>query len=90
MRPKRKRDIITSEDLENAKPEIKEGDFVVVNTGWHKYFKIKPYDFFNYFPSFYDSAGEWFVEKKVKAVAIDGGVMDSPHTQKRGYYDNGY
>ncbi len=46
MRPKRKWDIITSEDLENAKPEIKEGDFVVVNMGWHKYFKIKPYDFF--------------------------------------------
>jgi kynurenine formamidase len=33
MRHKRKWDIITSEDLENAKPEIKEGDFVVVNTG---------------------------------------------------------
>ena len=78
MRHKGKWDIITAEDLENAKPEIKKGDFVVINTGWHKYFKTKSYDFFNYFPSFYDSAGEWFVEKKVKAVAIDGGAMDSP------------
>ena len=41
MRHKGKWDIITAEDLENAKPEIKKGDFVVINTGWHKYFKTK-------------------------------------------------
>ena len=78
MRHKGKWDIITDKDLEKAKPKIEEGDFVVINTGWHKYFKTKPYTFFNYFPGFYDSAGEWLVKKKVKAVAVDGGAMDSP------------
>jgi len=78
MRDKGKWDIITAEDLENAKPKIEEGDFVVVNTGWYKYFRQKDYDYFNYFPGFYESAGNWFVEKKVKAVAVDGGAIDSP------------
>ena len=78
MRHKRKWDIITAEDLENAKPKIKEGDFVVVNTGWHKYFLTQHYVFMNHFPGFYDSAGEWLVKKKVKAVAVDGGALDSP------------
>jgi len=78
MRDKGKWDIITAEDLENAKPKIEEGDFVVVNTGWYKYFRQKDYDYFNYYPGFYESAAKWFVEKKVKAVAVDGGALDSP------------
>ena len=78
MRHKGKWDIITADDLENAKPKIEEGDFVVVNTGWHKYFRKENYVFFNHFPGFYESAGKWFVQKRVKAVAIDGGAMDSP------------
>jgi len=78
MRHKGKWDIIGKKDLDNAKPKIKKGDFVVVNTGWHKYFLTKSYDYFNYFPGFYTEAAEWFVEHEVKAVAIDGGAMDSP------------
>jgi len=78
MRHKKKWDIITAEDLEDAKPKIREGDFVVVNTGWHKYYLTRHYVFMNHFPGFYDSAGKWFVKKKIKAVAIDGGAMDSP------------
>lgn len=78
MRHKGKWDIIGAKDLDNAKPEIKKGDFVVINTGWHKYFLTKPYDFMNYFPGFYTEAAEWFVEHEVKAVAIDGAALDSP------------
>lgn len=78
MRHKGKWDIITAEDLENARPNIEPGDFVVINTGWHRYFSKENYVFFNHFPGFYESAGKWLVEKKVKAVAVDGGAMDSP------------
>lgn len=78
MRHKGKWDIIGAKDLEEARPKIKPGDFVVVNTGWHKYFLTKPYDFFNYYPGFYDEAGQWLVDHGVKAVAVDGGAMDSP------------
>ncbi|MCP3429929.1 cyclase family protein, partial [Opacimonas viscosa] len=33
--PKQKWEVITAEDLENATPKIKEGDIVIINTGWH-------------------------------------------------------
>ena len=78
MRHKGKWDIITAEDLEKATPKIEKGDFVVLNTGWHKHFLTQHYVYMNHFPSFYDSAGEWFVKKGVRAVAIDGGAIDSP------------
>jgi kynurenine formamidase len=78
MRHLKKWDIIGEKDLDNARPKIQKGDFVVINTGWHKYFPTQSYDFFNYFPGFYTEAAEWFVEHDVKAVAIDGGAMDSP------------
>ncbi len=78
MRHKGKWDIIGYKDLENARPRIKKGDIVIVNTGWHKYFLTKSYDFFNYYPGFYTEAAEWFVEHGVKCVGIDGGAMDSP------------
>ena len=77
MRHKGKWEIITAEDLENATPKIEEGDFVVINTGWHKYFKTKPYDYFNYYPGLYDSAGKWLVDKKIKALAVDTGATDT-------------
>ena len=78
MRHLKKWDIIGKKDLDNAKPKIKKGDFVVVNTGWHKYYPDQGYVFFNHFPGFYTEAAEWFVEHEVKAVAIDGGATDSP------------
>jgi len=62
-----------AKDLNNAKPKIKKGDIVIVNTGWHQYFPSKSYDFFNYYPGFYTEAAEWFVEHEVKMVGIDGG-----------------
>ena len=35
---KKKWEVITADDLENASPQIREGDIVIVNTGWHKYY----------------------------------------------------
>src|SRR5260370_41343242 len=34
--PKKKWEIITAEDLENARPQIRKADIVSVNTGWPK------------------------------------------------------
>lgn len=70
MRDKGKWGEIEAKDFEKAKPEIKRGDFVVVNTGWHE--KIKPgksYDYYHYYPALLPSAAEWLVRKKVKAIA---------------------
>jgi kynurenine formamidase len=78
MRHKGKWDIITAEDLENAKPAIKEGDFVVVNTGWHKYWRWDNYAYYNHFPGLGPEAAEWLIKKKIKGLAGTWGATDSP------------
>ncbi len=74
MRHKKKWDTITAEDFEKATPKVQEGDFVVVNTGWHTWFKPigmgdKAYEYFHYYPGLVPSAAEWLIKKKVKAIA---------------------
>ena len=75
--PKEKWGVITAEDLENARPRIREGDIVIVNTGWHKYYGDNQH-YYGYSPGFYKEAGEWFVEKKVKMVGSDTQALDHP------------
>lgn len=81
MRHKKKWDTITAEDFNRATPAIQEGDFVVVNTGWQKWFKPvgmgdKAYEYFNYYPGLVPSAAEWLIKKKVKAIAGTWPVCD--------------
>lgn len=75
--PKKKWEIITSDDLENAEPKIQKGDIVIVNTGWHKYWGDSQ-QYFCYSPGFYKEAGDWFVEKGVKGVGNDTQALDHP------------
>jgi kynurenine formamidase len=81
MRNKNKWDTITAEDFEKATPKIKEGDFVVVNTGWHHQYKPigmgdRAYEYFHYYPGLLPSAAEWLIKKKVKAIAGTWPVCD--------------
>ena len=69
---------IDSKDLENAKPKIEPGDFVVFNTGYHKLWRVDNYAYFNYYPSLGPDGAEWLVKKKVKAVAGTWGATDGP------------
>lgn len=75
--PKKKWEVITAEDLENARPQIREGDIVIVNTGWHRYYGDNRH-YYAYAPGFYKDAGEWFVERKVKMVGSDTQALDHP------------
>jgi len=75
--PKKKWELITAEDLENATPEVREGDIVIVNTGWHKYYGDNV-TYYGYAPGFGREAGEWFVEKKVKMCGNDTQALDHP------------
>ncbi|MBW1668271.1 MAG: cyclase family protein [Deltaproteobacteria bacterium] len=34
--PKKKWEVITPEDLENARPKIEKGDIVIIHSGWHE------------------------------------------------------
>lgn len=78
--PKKKWELITAEDLENATPKIEKGDIVIVHTGWNKYWGDNE-RYFCESPGLGREAGEWFVEKGVKAVGVDQQALDHPlHT----------
>jgi len=75
--PKEEWEVITPEDLENARPEIRPGDIVIVHTGWHRYYGDNT-KYFIYSPGLYKEAGEWFVERGVKGVGVDQQALDHP------------
>ena len=86
--PKEKWEVITPEDLEAASPEIREGDIVIINTGWHRYWG----DSRRYFvesPGTYKEAGEWMKEKKIKGFGIDCQALDHPMATAIGPQPNG-
>jgi kynurenine formamidase len=68
--------VVTAKDLENAKPNIEEGDVVLMNTGWHKYWRVDDYIYYNYYPGMYTVAGEWLLKKKVKMIGGTWGATD--------------
>ncbi len=78
---------ITAEDFEKAKPKVQPGDFVVVNTGWHHYWMVKDYVYYNHYPGLVPSGAEWLVKKKVKAIAGPWGALDHmlAHPLRREY-----
>jgi kynurenine formamidase len=75
--PKGKWGVITPDDLEKAVPKIEAGDIVIIRTGWHRCYSDSR-QYFAYSPGLYREAGEWFVEKKVKAVGVDHQALDHP------------
>jgi kynurenine formamidase len=75
--PKDKWEVITPEDLENARPEIRPGDIVIINTGWHHYFGDNR-KYFVYSPGLYKEAGIWLKERGVKGVGVDQQALDHP------------
>jgi kynurenine formamidase len=75
--PKASYETITKNDLEKASAHMKEGDFVVIDTGWHhKYSDALMY--YGEAPGLTEDAAEWLVAKNVKFVAIDTPFADSP------------
>jgi kynurenine formamidase len=75
--PKGRWEVVTAKDLENARPQIQEGDIVIVNTGWHHTYGDNS-AYYAYSPGFYDEAGEWFAKRGVKAVGTDTQALDHP------------
>jgi kynurenine formamidase len=86
--PKKKWSPIEASDLERAKPAIKAGDIVLINTGWHsRYADSKEY--FGYAPGLSKRAAEWLVKKRVKLVGIDTATVDHPLATSLGPHRNG-
>lgn len=78
--PKKQWELITPEDLEKATPKIEKDDIVIIHTGWHRYWGDSRQYFANS-PGLGRAAGEWLVERGVKAVGVDQQALDHPfHT----------
>lgn len=75
--PKGKWGVVTAEDLEAARPEIRENDIVMINTGSHRNYGDNP-DYYAYSPGLYDEAAKWLVERGVKLVGVDVQALDHP------------
>jgi len=67
---------------------VRPRDVVIVNTGWHKLYEDSE-DYFCRAPGFVPSAGEWFVEKKIKVVGHDTQANDHPLATAIGPQRNG-
>jgi len=80
LRYMKKWDVVTAKDLEkaSAKLPIQEGDVVLMNTGWHKYWRVNDYIYYNYYPGLYTEAGEWLLAKKPKMIGGTWGATDHP------------
>lgn len=75
--PKEKWGLVTAEDLENLNAGVKEGDIVLINTGWHKRYSDSQ-EYFGHAPGLCKTAGQWLVDKQVKLVGIDTPQIDHP------------
>jgi kynurenine formamidase len=71
MRQKRPSEAITPEDIENSRPEIQEGDIVILNTGWHEKWGDTA-EYLNEHPGLNEDSAYYLVEKKrVKMIGTD-------------------
>ena len=86
--PKGKWEVITPEDLEKARPKIEKDDIVIINSGWHRFWGDST-KYFCHSPGLYKEAGDWFVEKGVKAVGVDQQALDHPLATAIGPHGSG-
>jgi len=72
LRYMKKWDVVTAKDLDkaSAKLKVEEGDIVLMNTGWHKYWRVNDYIYYNYYPEcirklvngYWQGSPRWWVE----------------------------
>lgn len=62
---------ITVDDLEKAEPIIREGDIVIINTGWHKYWGKEEERYSYKYPGLGKDAVDWLVKRGVKMIGSD-------------------
>ncbi len=65
--PKKNWEVITAADLQNAKPEVKEGDIIIIVTGWHHKYS-DGIEYYGEAPGLSKDAAEWLVSKNPKMV----------------------
>lgn len=85
--PKGSFEAVTAADLEKAQP-VKEGDIVVILTGWHHKYSDS-LEYYGEAPGLTEDAAEWLIAKKVKIVAVDTPFVDRPLATSMGPHRGG-
>lgn len=86
--PKKRWELVTAGDLAAATPAVKDGDLVVIVTGWHAKYSDS-LEYFGEAPGLAKDGAEWLVQKGVKLVAMDTPQIDHPLATSLGPHRNG-
>jgi len=75
--------IITPEDVDRACEkdglEIRENDWVIIDTGFHRFWRINNDKYFNYYPGLGPEVCKYLMfEKKIKGISGTWGATDAP------------
>lgn len=75
--------VIGVEQLEEARPVLREGDILALETGWSNRVGTETYD---QHPSLSPEAGEWLVSRRIKLLACDFATPDLVyHLREEGF-----
>ena len=85
--PKGSYETITAKDLEEA-GIVREGDIVVINTGWHRKYS-DGLEYFGEAPGLTGDAAQYLVDKKCRMVAVDTPFVDCPLATSMGPHRGG-
>ena len=81
--------VITPEMIEAAPVEVREGDILIIHTGWHRYWEGQPrQDLVRYFcmhPGGKIELLEWMLKKRIKWFGIDCGSAAAGRTWHAGH-----
>jgi kynurenine formamidase len=86
--PKKSYEVITAGDLASAKPEVRQGDIVVINTGWHHKYS-DAIEYYGQAPGISKDAAQWLVDKGCRLVGIDTPQIDHPLATSLGPHRGG-
>jgi len=86
--PKKSYEVITAEDLKNAKPGIQEGDIVVIVSGWHHKYS-DAIEYYGESPGLSKDAAEYLVGLNCKMVGVDMPQVDHPLATSLGPHRGG-
>jgi kynurenine formamidase len=86
--PRGRWEMVTAADLEAATPAVREGDIVVIHTGWHRKYSDSM-EYFGLAPGLSEDAAAWLVKKKVALVGVDTPFVDNPMATSMAAHRNG-
>jgi kynurenine formamidase len=86
--PKGRWELIEPADLQAGGQEVRRGDIVIVNTGWHRYYSDSQ-RYFGEGPGLSLAAAEWLLERGAKLVGVDTASVDHPMATSLGRHRKG-